>query len=201
MYFYQADKILARLAAGCARLYTGKMDDIAPAPIAEDGLFARLDALDVAYVLHNHPPAFTVEEARNLRGSISGAHVKNLFLRDKKKNLWLVTVQEDRQIDLKALRQILDTRGNLSFGSADLLMAILGVIPGAVTPFGIINDTNGVVRVVLDKELLAQDPVNAHPLRNDMTIAVAPEGLIRFLEAERHTPIIVDFDKMALSAG
>lgn len=170
-------------------------------PVAEDGLFARLDSLGVAYAPHRHPPVFTVAEARSLRGTLPGAHVKNLFLRDKKKALWLVTVLEDRQVDLKALRRVLGAKGNLSFGNADLLMVMLGVVPGAVTPFGIINDRAGAVSVVLDKAVLEQDPVNAHPLRNDMTVAVSPAGLLTFLTAENHAPMIVDFDTMAADAG
>jgi len=164
--------------------------------VTEEGLFARLDALGVAHETHRHPPVFTVEEARALRGTLPGTHIKNLFLRDKKKTFWLVTTQEDRRIDLKALKRRLGAKGSLSFGSAELLMAHLGVVPGAVTPFGIINDRAGVVTVVLDQALLGPDPVNAHPLRNDMTMAVAPDGLIRFLEAESHPPLILDFDDL-----
>ena len=151
-------------------------------PVTETGLFARLEALGVEYTLHRHPPAFTVSEAQALRGTLPGGHVKNLFLRDKKKNFWLVTVLEDRQVDLKALRHM------------------LGVLPGSVTPFGIINDRDGAVSVILDKGVLAQDPVNAHPLRNDMTIAVTPAGLMRFLSAEDHQPTIIDFGELTATA-
>ncbi len=164
--------------------------------ITEDGLFAKLDALGIAHETHRHPPVFTVEEARALRGELPGSHIKNLFLRDKKKTFWLVTALEDRKIDLKALKRRLGAKGSLSFGSAELLMAHLGVEPGAVTPFGIVNDGAGVVSVVLDRALIGQDPVNAHPLRNDMTTAVASDGLIRFLEAEAHPPLILDFDDL-----
>ncbi|MEX2615754.1 MAG: prolyl-tRNA synthetase associated domain-containing protein [Alphaproteobacteria bacterium] len=170
-------------------------------PVTEAGLFARLEALGVAYTLHRHPPVFTVPEARALRGALPGGHVKNLFLRDKKKNTWLVTVLEDRPVDLKALRRLLSARGNLSFGSPELLMEKLGVAPGSVTPFGIINDRDGAVSVILDKDVLAQNPVNAHPLRNDMTIAVAPAGLMRFLAAEGHEPSVVDFGALTASSG
>ncbi len=169
-------------------------------PVTETGLFARLEALGVEYTLHRHPPAFTVSEAQALRGTLPGGHVKNLFLRDKKKNFWLVTVLEDRQVDLKALRHMLAARGNLSFGNPELLMAMLGVLPGSVTPFGIINDRDGAVSVILDKGVLAQDPVNAHPLRNDMTIAVTPAGLMRFLSAEDHQPTIIDFGELTATA-
>lgn len=178
-------------------LRRGRVDCIPyPMNMTEEGLFARLDALGVAHETHRHPPVFTVEEARALRGALPGAHIKNLFLRDKKKTFWLVTTLEDQNIDLKALKRRLGAKGSLSFGSADLLMAHLGVTPGAVTPFGVINDRAGAVSVVLDRSILDQDPVNAHPLRNDMTTAIAPGDLVRFLEAESHPPLILDFDDL-----
>ena len=140
-----------------------------------------------------HPPVFTVEEAKALRGELAGGHVKNLFLRNKKGRMWLVTCLEDRRIDLKALGERLGG-GRLSFGSAERLMTYLGVVPGAVTPFAAINDKTGAVTVVLDREVFAQAPINAHPLANDMTTAIEPDDLVRFLEAENHPPEILDFD-------
>ncbi|MGI9388376.1 MAG: prolyl-tRNA synthetase associated domain-containing protein, partial [Methyloligellaceae bacterium] len=123
--------------------------------IDADGLFRRLDDLGIAHSTHQHPPVFTVGESQALRGVLPGGHIKNLFLRDKKKRIWLVTALEERQIDLKALRKRLGASGSLSFGSADLLMEVLGVAPGALTPFGIINDAAGRAKVVLDKGVLA----------------------------------------------
>ncbi len=169
------------------------MNDTAPSHTDADGLFARFDALGIAHTTHHHPPVFTVEESKDLRGTLPGSHVKNLFLRDKKKRIWLVTALEERQIDLKALRKRLGASGSLSFGSADLLMEVLGVTPGAVTPFGVINDRGGRAAMVLDAGVLAAAPVNAHPLRNDMTTAVAPTDLLKFLEAEDHPPEVIDF--------
>jgi Ala-tRNA(Pro) deacylase len=163
------------------------------APLGAEALFRRLDTLGIAYRSHTHPPVFTVEEAKALRGSLPGAHVKNLFLCDKKKRIWLVTALEEREIDLKALRRRIGAQGSLSFGSAELLFEVLGVLPGAVTPFGVVNDRAGLASVVLDKGVLQNGPVNAHPLRNDMTTTVSPEGLLRFLEAENHAPEVVDF--------
>jgi Ala-tRNA(Pro) deacylase len=162
-------------------------------PLDAEALFRRLDALGIAHRSHDHPPVFTVEEAKALRGTLPGAHVKNLFLRDKKKRIWLVTALEEREIDLKALKRRLGAQGSLSFGSAELLFEVLGVTPGAVTPFGVVNDRAGLASVVLDKGVLQNGPVNAHPLRNDMTTTVSPEGLLRFLEAENHAPEVVDF--------
>lgn len=165
-------------------------------PFDADGLFTRLTALGLAHKTHEHAPVFTVGESQSLRGVLPGAHVKNLFLRDKKKRYWLVTAAEDRDINLKALRRRLGASGSLSFGAADVLMAHLGVQPGAVTPFGIINDRNGVVSMVLDQDLLTGDIVNAHPLRNDMTTAIGPSDLLAFLDAENHPPLILDFDRL-----
>ncbi len=158
------------------------------------GLFARLEQLGIACETHAHPPLFTVEQSRALRGDLPGAHIKNLFLRDKKRRMWLVTVLESRDIDLKDLRRRIGAQGTLSFGSAELLMEHLGVAPGAVTPFAVINDRAGRVTMVLDKALQAGTVVNAHPLRNDRTSALAAEDLVRFLEAEGHPPMILDFD-------
>ena len=163
-------------------------------PFDDSGLFTRLNELDLAHDTVEHEALYTVEQSRALRGDLPGAHIKNLFLRDKKRRMWLVTVLESREMDLKALRHRIGAQGNLSFGNAELLMQHLGVIPGAVTPFAVINDRDGDVTMVLDKALTEIDPVNAHPLRNDRTTAIAPGALMKFLEAENHAPLILDFD-------
>ncbi|MDH5558333.1 MAG: prolyl-tRNA synthetase associated domain-containing protein [Alphaproteobacteria bacterium] len=163
-------------------------------PFNDSGLFARLDALGLTHETVEHDALYTVEQSRALRGDLPGAHIKNLFLRDKKRRMFLVTVLESREMDLKALRQQIGAQGNLSFGNAELLMQHLGVIPGAVTPFSVINDRDGNVTMVLDRALTEIDPVNAHPLRNDRTTAIAPGDLLTFLKAENHAPLILDFD-------
>lgn len=160
----------------------------------EAPLLARLDALGIGVEIHRHPPLHTVEESRELRGTLPGGHIKNLFLRDKKRNQWLVTVLEDATIDLKALRHTLGARGTLSFGSADLLSASLGVAPGSVTPFAVMNDTDGVVSMVLDRGILDHDPVNAHPLHNAATAAIGRDDLLRFLAECDHSPELIDLD-------
>lgn len=165
-------------------------------PTSPGQLLQRLEALGIQSKTVMHPPVFTVEEAKALRGSLPGAHIKNLFLRNKKGEMWLLTCLEDRQIDLKALGSALGA-GRFSFGSADRLMQYLGVLPGAVTPFAVINDTGGQVRMVLDKGILALDPVNAHPLVNDMTTALESKDLVRFLEAEGHAPLVLDMEALA----
>jgi Ala-tRNA(Pro) deacylase len=163
-------------------------------PEIEAPLLARLDALGIAVEIHRHPPLHTVEESRALRGAMPGGHIKNLFLRDKKRRQWLVTVLEDATVDLKALRHTLGASGNLSFGSAELLQASLGVAPGSVTPFAVMNDTDAVVSMVLDRAVLAHDPVNAHPLHNGATAAIARDDLLRFLQECGHSPELIDLE-------
>lgn len=160
-------------------------------PATPEQLLARLAELGIPCRTVSHPPVFTVEEAKALRGELPGGHVKNLFLRDKKGAMWLVVAEEDRKIDLKALAERIGA-GKVSFASPERLMQYLGVIPGAVTPFGLINDRNREVRVVLDAGLLAHDPVNVHPLTNDRTTAIAPRDLLRFIEACGHKPEVID---------
>ena len=167
----------------------------------EAPLMERFSALGVATETHRHPPLHTVEESKALRGSLPGGHIKNLFLRDKKRNMWLVTVLEDRPVDLKVLRQVLDARGNLSFGSAEMLREALAVEPGAVTPFAVLNDTAGRVVFALDRGVLARDPVNAHPLHNEATTAIAPADLLRFVAACDHTPLMLAAADMGAPAA
>ena len=158
----------------------------------EAPLLARLDELGIEIAMHRHPPLHTVEESRALRGTMPGSHIKNLFLRDKKRTQWLVTVPEDADVDLKALRRELGASGNLSFGSAQLLGESLGVKPGSVTPFAVMNDTAGIVTMVLARAVLEAEPVNAHPLHNEATAAIAGDDLLRFLDACQHPPVMID---------
>jgi Ala-tRNA(Pro) deacylase len=159
-------------------------------PKTPDQLFAALDALGIAHPTVKHPPLFTVEQSRALRGQIPGGHTKNLFLRDKKYELYLVVAEEDAAIDLKGLHRLLGAGGRFSFGSADLLREVLGVDPGAVTPFGAINDTACRVTVVLDAAMMARDTLNFHPLVNTMTTSIKREDLMKFLRAAGHEPRI-----------
>ncbi len=169
-------------------------EDHAPQrPKSPEDLFARLQELGIESKTVTHPPVFTVAEAKTLRGELPGAHIKNLFLRNKKGAMWLVVCLEDRRIDLKALAAALGV-GRFSFGSAERLLRYLGVPPGSVTPFAVINDRADQVGVVLDSALLEGAPIHCHPLVNHMTTAIAPEDLMRFLEAERHAPKILDLN-------
>jgi Ala-tRNA(Pro) deacylase len=136
-----------------------------------------------------HPPLFTVEQSRALRGQIPGGHTKNLFLKDKKGALFLVTTLEDAQIVLKKLHHQFGS-GRFSFGSSEALRATLGVEPGAVSPFGAINDAARAVTVVLDAAMMEHATLNYHPLVNTMTTAINRDDLLRFLDATGHKPRI-----------
>jgi Ala-tRNA(Pro) deacylase len=159
-------------------------------PVTPEQLFETLDALGIAHSTVKHPPLFTVEQSRALRGQIPGGHTKNLFLRDKKSALYLVVAEEDADIELKGLHRLLGASGRFSFGSADLLREVLGVAPGAVTPFGAINDKENRVTVVLDDALMAHDIINSHPLVNTMTTSLKRDDLLKFLRSTDHIPRI-----------
>jgi Ala-tRNA(Pro) deacylase len=156
-----------------------------------DQLFAYLDSLGIAHQTVSHPPVFTVEEARAVRGRMAGGHTKNLFLRDKKGALFLLVAPEHAAIELKSLHRLLGASGRFSFGSAALMRETLGVEPGSVTPFAVINDTAGRVTVILDAAMMAHDVLNFHPLVNTGTTTLSREGLVKFLEATGHRPRIV----------
>jgi Ala-tRNA(Pro) deacylase len=161
-----------------------------PMPAAPDELFAFLDSLGIAHHSVSHPPLFTVEEGRSWRGQIPGGHTKNLFLRDKKGTAFLVVALEDAVIALKSLHRLLGATGRFSFGSADLMGELLGVTPGSVTPFAVINDKDLRVTVVLDAAMMAHDVLNFHPLVNTATTTISRDGLLKFLEATGHPPRI-----------
>ena len=160
-------------------------------PTTPDDLFATLDRLGIAHSTVSHAALFTVEQSQALRGTIPGGHTKNLFLKDKKGALFLVTALEDAAIELKSLHRRLGAGGRFSFGSADLLRATLGIEPGAVTPLAALNDGGRRVSVVLDAALAGHATINCHPLVNTMTTSIARDDLIRFLEATGHPPRIV----------
>ena len=162
-------------------------------PLTPDQLFARLDSLGIAHKTYAHPPVFTVAEAVALRGRLPGGHCKSLFLKDKKGGLWLVVALEERRIDLKWLADAL-AAPRFSFGNAELLYEVLGVRPGSVTPFALVNDREHRVTVVLDRGMLGHDPLNYHPLENDRTTAIAPADLVRFIAACGHARRILDLD-------
>lgn len=163
------------------------------APLSPAGFLKRLESLGIAHSTFEHDPVFTVEESKRMRGDLDGAHVKNLFLRNKKGAMWLVTCLEDRLVDLKWLADTLGA-GRFSFARPERLMKYLGVVPGAVTTFAAIHDTTGSVRVALDGGLLRAPSINLHPLTNAMTTTIRAADLLRFLEAVGHPPKLIDFE-------
>ena len=160
-------------------------------PVSRSELLERLEGLGIETTTREHPPLFTVEQSRELRGEIPGAHSKNLFLKDKKGRIFLLVAEESTPIDMKGLHRLLGS-ARLSFGKPELLEDVLGVIPGAVTPFGVINDTQKRVSVVLDETLLRHDILNFHPLENTATTAISSEDLLIFLKDTGHEPQIMD---------
>ena len=154
-------------------------------------LFAFLDELGIAHETREHEAAFTVEDARALRGAIPGGHTKNLFLKDKKGRLWLVVADEETRVDLKQLHKRMGA-ARLSFGKAELMEQVLGVSPGSVTPFALMNDREGKVTVVLDERMMEHERLNFHPLENTATTTISRQGLLDFLRATGHEPLIID---------
>ena len=162
-------------------------------PASRDDLFARFAELGITTETRDHDPVYTVEQARALRGDIAGGHCKNLFLKDKKSSLWLIVCAEDAQVDLKALPQKIGS-ARISFGKPDLLLEVLGVEPGAVTPFALINDTENRINVILDAAMMKHDILNYHPLENTATTSISADDLVSFIKSCGHNPQIVEID-------
>lgn len=160
-------------------------------PATPADLFAFLDNLGIRTTTVEHEALFSVEQSQHLRGEIPGAHTKNLFLDDRKGRLFLVVAGEETKVDLKTLHLAIGASGRLSFGKPEAMRAVLGVEPGSVTPFAVINDKESRVSVVIDERLLRQNPLNFHPLVNTMSTRIEPKSLLRFLDAAGHKPLIV----------
>jgi len=154
-------------------------------------LFAALEQLSIDTTTIEHPPVYTVQEAKQHRTGLSGSFIKNLFLRNKKKQMWLVVVPEDHRVDLKDLGRQLGA-GHLSFGRPERLRQFLGVEPGSVTPFAIMNDQERAVTLVIDRRVAERDPIYCHPLVNNMTTAIRFTDLLRFVRAHGHEPTLMD---------
>ena len=156
-------------------------------------LFAFLEDLGAAVETVEHEAVFTVEESRELKSSMPGGHSKNLFLKDKKANLFLAIAHADTRVDLVGLGKRVGARGRLSFGKPHLMTATMGVMPGSVTPFALINETaKALSTVIVDKRLFDFDPVWFHPLENTASTAISPANLIRFMEKCGFEPQILD---------
>ncbi len=174
----------------------------------ERDLMKRLDELGIPVTTRRHEPLFTVEDGLHLHQGLPGAHCKSLFLKDKKGALWLVVALHDTRVDLKGLQKALGA-ARFSFGKPDLLMEVLGVTPGAVTPFALINAAGAArnaareaardtaLSVVLDARMLAGDIVNYHPLTNDATTAISPGDLLRFIREMGYEPTILDIGALS----
>src|SRR6202044_4290293 len=160
-------------------------------PASPEDLIAYLTALGVETETVNHPPLFTVEDSRTLRGEIRGGHSKNLFVKDKKGRLFLLVLGEETLVDLKRVHEKIGAQGRVSFGSADLLEELWGVRPGTVTPFGAVNHQAGRGRVLLDEAMMRHERLNFHPLVNTRTTGLKSADLIKFLRATGHEPLVV----------
>lgn len=160
-----------------------------PGVASRADLLSRLESLGIPSTTTDHPPLHSVADSQALRGDIPGGHCKNLFLKDKKQVLWLVVTLEDTAIDLKTLPKKIGA-ARLSFGKPELLGEVLGVVPGSVTPFALINDTEKRVNVILDADMMALDLLNYHPLSNDATTSISSADLLRFIEDCGHSPRI-----------
>ncbi|MCC3861678.1 prolyl-tRNA synthetase associated domain-containing protein [Pseudemcibacter aquimaris] len=166
-------------------------------PATEQDLYALFDELGIETKLFRHAPLFTVEESQNLRGEIEGGHCKNLFLKDKKNNFILAVLSEERKVDLKALFKSDHLNvGRLSFASADRMVDMLGIEPGSVTPFSLINVTHKDLIVILDKGMMEHEYLNYHPLHNEATTTIHRDDLLKFIGHFGFDPIIIDFDTL-----
>jgi Ala-tRNA(Pro) deacylase len=154
-----------------------------------ESLHAALDALNIPYTIHHHPPMHTVADGIDIVKNIPGAHIKNLFVKDKAHNLWLIVALQSRALNLVALGKYLGCKDRLSFANEETLWQHLGVKPGSVSPLDLINTVSGAVNVVLDDAIFDAELVNPHPLRNDQTTSLAPTDLMRALAHWGHTPL------------
>ena len=161
-------------------------------------LFTTLDNLGIAHETYDHAPVFTVEESTAIKAKIAGGHSKNLFLKDKSGAFFLICAQSDTPIKINKLHPVLNCK-RLSFGKPDALLEKLGVTPGSVTLFSIINDVDGDVTLIIDQRLTEHERVNFHPLLNDATTAITSQDRIKLAKATGHDPIVLDF--VALSEG
>jgi Ala-tRNA(Pro) deacylase len=172
-----------------------------PMPATRDDLMAFLKELGISVSTTDHQPVFTVAESGDLHERIPGGHTKNLFLKDKKGRLFLVVALHDADIDLKKIHQVIGAQGRVSFGNADLLMEVLGVEPGSVTPFSLINDRQDRrVTPVFDAAMMRHEILNYHPLKNDATTSIAAADLLKFAGACGHDAKVLAVSEEAKAA-
>jgi Ala-tRNA(Pro) deacylase len=169
-------------------------------PLTRNDLMERFAALGISTTTREHAPVFTVEEARALRGEIPGGHCKNLFLKDEKGVIYLIVCLEDARIDLKALPARIGSK-RLSFGKSDLLMEVLGVEAGSVTPFALISAAPGRINVILDAGMMKKELLNYHPLKNDATTTIRSPDLLAFIRACGHEPRVLPLSEEELQSA
>lgn len=162
-----------------------------PLPTTPEALLTILQQIGVGYQIYRHKPIFRVQDGLHLKKDIPGLHCRNLFLCDRKKKMFLLVVPNDTAVDLKGLPPLIGS-DRLSFGSSERLWTYLGIYPGAVCPFTVINDKNHEVQVILDATMMQAPIVCYHPLGNAQTIAVTPDHLLRFFAHTGHAPKILD---------
>ena len=160
-------------------------------PASRNDLQQFFDRLNIRTTTREHPAANTVEEAREHWRDIPGGHCKNLFLKDKKGALWLVVTLADARVDLKGLPKKIGS-ARLSFARAELMQEVLGIEPGSVTPFALINARPGSLNVILDKAMMEHDILNYHPLTNTATTSISRDDLLRFISACDFKPRILE---------
>lgn len=169
---------------------------MSPSTLSPLECLERLEAAGIPFTICEHQAVFTVEESAALHAAMPGVHTKNLFLKDAGGQFWVITAPHDASVDLKALPAAIGAR-KVSFGKAEDMERLLGVMPGAVTPLAAINDSDGAVRVVLDRRVAEADAVNVHPLRNTATIGLPGAALVAFLRDNAHEPVIADLPARA----
>lgn len=160
-------------------------------PLSPDDLFKLLDELGFETKTHEHEAVFMVEESAKIKEDIPGGHTKNLFLKDKKGNYFLIVAEGTASIKLNSVHGLIGAKGRVSFGKPDDLMELLGVKPGSVTAFAPVNDTENKVSVIIDEPLLRYDLINCHPLTNEMTTTISKDDLLAYLDHVGHTPKII----------
>lgn len=160
----------------------------------EPALYALLDQLGIAHHTEEHRAVFTVEEGADVKARLPGGHSKNLFLKDKAGTYVLVSALGSTTIKLNQLHKRIGTK-RLSFGKPDALLELLGVVPGSVTVFSVLNDTDAKVRLILDKALFDHDAVWFHPMRNTASTRIKPQDLMTFADAAGHPATLIDFSE------
>jgi len=165
-------------------------------PLSPQDLLKKLEELKFKITTHEHEAVFTVDESSKIKQDIPGGHTKNLFLKDKKGNFFLVVAEGSAQIKLNSIHGLIGAKGRVSFGKPEALMELLGVKPGSVTAFAPINDTENKVSVIIDEPLLRYDLINCHPLTNEMTTTISREDLLQFLNHVNHEPQIIQVSEV-----